>query len=108
MLGNHLNSNETTFAKLPEFRDYYGRNGSPVKRERSSPSESFTITKTTRRRTLNREPSYVEPAYATRYAPILTFAQSRAYPHHITRDPQHGRAYTKAESRLSPYLRGPL
>jgi hypothetical protein len=59
ILSNHLNSNETTFAKLPEFRDYYGRNGSPVKREQSSPSEPVTATKTTRRRTLNKDPSYV-------------------------------------------------
>jgi hypothetical protein len=60
MLGNHLNSNETTFARLPEFRDYYGRTGSPVKRERFSPSEASAVTKTTRRRTLIKEPSYVQ------------------------------------------------
>ncbi|KAI4693689.1 uncharacterized protein J4E84_002263 [Alternaria hordeiaustralica] len=55
LLESHLNSNESTFAKVPEFSDYYGRNGSPVKREKSSP-EPF-ITKTTRRRTLNKDPS---------------------------------------------------
>lgn len=55
---DYLNSNETTYAKHPEFRDYYGRSGSPVKRERSSPSEAVTVTKT-RRRTLIKAPSYV-------------------------------------------------
>lgn len=72
MLANHLNSNETTFAKHPEFRDYYGRNGSPVKRERLSPAEPFTATKTTRRRTLIKEPSCVIPEHATRGALKLT------------------------------------
>ncbi|XP_014556460.1 hypothetical protein COCVIDRAFT_37950 [Bipolaris victoriae FI3] len=57
-LANHLNSNETLYAKLPEFRDYYGRNGSPVKRERSSPTAPVTVTKTTRRRTIIKEPAY--------------------------------------------------
>lgn len=79
MLGIHLNSNETTFAKHPEFRDYYGRNGSPVKRERSSPLEPVTVTKATRRRTLIKEPSYVIDQYATRCAPELTYEQSRAH-----------------------------
>lgn len=51
LLEEHLNSNETTYAKHPEFRDYYGRSGSPVKRERSSPAEALTVTKS-RRRTL--------------------------------------------------------
>ena len=60
-LAKHLNTNETTFAKLPEFRDYYGRNGSPVKRERSSPTAPVTVTKTTRRRTIIKEPSEEEP-----------------------------------------------
>lgn len=60
-LANHLNSNETLYAKLPEFRDYYGRNGSPVKRERSSPTAPVTVTKTTRRRTIIKEPAYVIP-----------------------------------------------
>jgi hypothetical protein len=60
-LANHLNSNETIYAKLPEFRDYYGRNGSPVKRERSSPAAPVTVTKTTRRRTIIKEPAYVIP-----------------------------------------------
>jgi hypothetical protein len=57
LLEQHLNTNETTFAKHPEFRDYYGRGGSPAKRERSSPSESLPTAKTTRRRTLVRAPS---------------------------------------------------
>jgi hypothetical protein len=56
MLKNHLNSHETSYAKHPEFRDYYGRNASPVKRERSSPSEAVSVTKT-RRRTLIQVPS---------------------------------------------------
>jgi hypothetical protein len=65
MLEDHLNSNDTSYAKHPEFRDYYGRNASPVKRERSSPSEAVVITKT-RRRTLIKAPSYVCKAHATR------------------------------------------
>ena len=81
-LENHLNSNEGIFAKLPEFRDYYGRNGSPIKREQSSPAEPLTATKTTRRRTLNKEVSYVEPEYASRHASRLTCAQPRVYSHH--------------------------
>jgi len=60
MLVTHLNSNETTFAKHPEFRDYYGKNGSPIKRERLSPSAPPTVIKTTRRRTFIKEPSYVK------------------------------------------------
>lgn len=57
-LQDHLNKNETIFAKHPDFRDYYGRSGSPVKRERSSP-EALNTVKSTRRRTLVKEPSYV-------------------------------------------------
>ncbi|EDU48081.1 cupin -type protein [Pyrenophora tritici-repentis] len=57
MLVNHLNSNETSFAKHPDFRDYYGRNGSPIKRERVSPSAPPTAIKSTRRRTLIKESS---------------------------------------------------
>ncbi|KAL5117825.1 hypothetical protein ACEQ8H_004299 [Pleosporales sp. CAS-2024a] len=57
---DHLNSNETTYAKHPEFRDYYGRSASPVKRERSSPSAPLVITKT-RRRTLIQAPSHEPP-----------------------------------------------
>ncbi|KAG9195619.1 hypothetical protein G6011_00740 [Alternaria panax] len=57
ILESHLNSNESIFAKVPEFRDYYGRNASPIKREQSSPAEPFTATKTTRRRTFNKDPS---------------------------------------------------
>lgn len=56
LLEVHLNTNETTFAKHPDFRDYYGRGGSPVKRERSSPEAGVT-TKATRRRTLVKAPS---------------------------------------------------
>ncbi|KAJ4359279.1 hypothetical protein N0V95_002290 [Ascochyta clinopodiicola] len=56
LLENHLNNNETAFANHPEFRDYYGRGGSPVKRERSSP-EGLATVKTTRRRTLVKAPS---------------------------------------------------
>ncbi|KAF2849492.1 hypothetical protein T440DRAFT_469252 [Plenodomus tracheiphilus IPT5] len=59
-LSAHLNSNETTYAKHPEFRDYYGRSGSPLKRERSSPSEPVTLTKS-RRRTLVKEPAEESP-----------------------------------------------
>lgn len=60
LLGAHLNANETTYAKNPEFRDYYGRASSPLKRERSPPSEVATLTRT-RRRTLVRESSSEEP-----------------------------------------------
>ncbi|KNG46811.1 hypothetical protein DDE82_004330 [Stemphylium lycopersici] len=76
MLGIHLNSNETTFAKHPEFRDYYGRNGSPVKRERSSPLEPVTVTKATRRRTLIKEPS-PEPTPERSTAVVRTPASAR-------------------------------
>jgi hypothetical protein len=57
VLEDHLNSNETTFAKHPEFRDYYGRLGSPVKR--SSPTEVIELPRSTRRRTLVKDISYV-------------------------------------------------
>jgi hypothetical protein len=50
-LEDRLNSGETTYAKHSEFREYYGRGGSPVKRERFSPIEAVVSTKT-RRRTL--------------------------------------------------------
>jgi hypothetical protein len=60
MLGDHLNLNETTYAKHPEFREYYGLTSSPIKRERASPSNTYMATKSTRRRTLLQEPS---PAY---------------------------------------------
>lgn len=56
LLEEHLNNNETTFAKHPDFREYYSRGGSPVKRERSSP-DALTTVKTTRRRTLVKAPS---------------------------------------------------
>ncbi|KAF2024236.1 hypothetical protein EK21DRAFT_79150 [Setomelanomma holmii] len=56
LLEEHLNSHETTYAKQADFRDYYGRSGSPVKRERASPSEAVTLTKS-RRRTLVKAPS---------------------------------------------------
>ncbi|KAF1850574.1 uncharacterized protein K460DRAFT_272756 [Cucurbitaria berberidis CBS 394.84] len=55
-LEDHLNSNETTYAKRAEFRDFYGRSGSPIKRERSSPSQALLVTKP-RRRTLVKAPS---------------------------------------------------
>lgn len=61
LLSAHLNSNETTYAKHPEFRDYYGRSGSPLKREHSSPSEPVTLTRS-RRRTFVKEPSDEPPA----------------------------------------------
>ncbi|KAI8941703.1 hypothetical protein NX059_002912 [Plenodomus lindquistii] len=60
LLSAHLNANETTYAKHPEFRDYYGRAGSPLKREQSSPIEPVTLTKS-RRRTLVKEPSEEPP-----------------------------------------------
>ncbi|KAH6629652.1 hypothetical protein C7974DRAFT_454494 [Boeremia exigua] len=50
-LEGHLNSNETTYAKHPNFKDYYSRGGSPVKREYSSPEPLATV-KSTRRSTL--------------------------------------------------------
>ncbi|KAJ4376873.1 hypothetical protein N0V86_006309 [Didymella sp. IMI 355093] len=56
VLEDHLNNNETTYAKHPDFKDYYGRGGSPVKRERSSP-EPLSTMKSTRRRTLVKAPS---------------------------------------------------
>ncbi|KAH7359815.1 hypothetical protein BKA66DRAFT_223981 [Pyrenochaeta sp. MPI-SDFR-AT-0127] len=56
LLEAHLNSNESTYGKHADFRDFYGRSGSPVKRERSSPSEALVVTKT-RRRTLIKAPS---------------------------------------------------
>lgn len=55
LLEKHLNSNESSYAKHAEFRDYYGRTGSPIKRERASP-EAMAVTKT-RRRTLIKVPS---------------------------------------------------
>jgi hypothetical protein len=58
-LVDHLNANETTYAKKPDFRDYYGgRTGSPIKREQFSPSDAPVVTKT-RRRTIVKAPSYV-------------------------------------------------
>jgi hypothetical protein len=77
MLGDHLNSNETTYAKHPEFREYYGLTGSPVKRERASPSSTFTVARSTRRRTLMQEPSpaYVQIQFATRQAWLTASAQ---------------------------------
>lgn len=56
LLETHLNANESTYAKKPDFRDYYGRNSSPVKQERSSPGEGVAVSKV-RRRTLIKEPS---------------------------------------------------
>jgi len=52
-LEERLEANEGTFAKQPAFSEFYGRSGSPVKRERSSPSASDALVATkTRRRTL--------------------------------------------------------
>ncbi|KAL1608553.1 hypothetical protein SLS60_003495 [Paraconiothyrium brasiliense] len=49
-----LEANETTFAKQRAFSEYYGRGGSPIKRERSSP-DALALNKTrSRRQTLNR------------------------------------------------------
>jgi hypothetical protein len=53
-----LNTNESRYSRHPEFRDFYGRGGSPIKRERFSPSEALSATKP-RRRTLIKAPSYV-------------------------------------------------
>ncbi|KAL6704958.1 hypothetical protein ACN47E_007503 [Coniothyrium glycines] len=55
LLETHLNANETTYAKKADFREYYGRHGSPVKQERSSPAEGVAVSKI-RRRTLIKEP----------------------------------------------------
>lgn len=52
-LEEHLHANESIYAKQPDFSDFYGRSGSPVKRERSSPSASDALVTTkARRRTL--------------------------------------------------------
>jgi hypothetical protein len=55
-LFDHLLDNESEYAKQPLFQDFYGRgtrNASPVKRERSSPSEGLAqLAYKTRRRTL--------------------------------------------------------
>lgn len=56
-LFKHLEDNEPTYAKQSAFADFYGRStrgASPIKRERSSPSENFTalLPSKTRRRTL--------------------------------------------------------
>ncbi|KAF2472776.1 uncharacterized protein BDR25DRAFT_333098 [Lindgomyces ingoldianus] len=52
-LQDHLEANETTFAKQSTFSEFYRRtgNGSPVKRERASPSDGIAVTKTRRRQT---------------------------------------------------------
>lgn len=55
-LEGHLNRNETTYAKHPDFTSYYSRGGSPVKREQTSP-EPFSTVKSTRRRMLVKTPS---------------------------------------------------
>jgi hypothetical protein len=52
-LEGHLNANESTYAKQAAFTEYFGRSGSPVKRERSSPSiADALVAPKTRRRTL--------------------------------------------------------
>ncbi|KAF1997774.1 hypothetical protein P154DRAFT_271848 [Amniculicola lignicola CBS 123094] len=61
----HLESNETTFGKQTTFADFYGRTGSPIKRERASP-DALAVAKPRRRQTKvfeNAEPE--EPASAT-------------------------------------------
>ncbi|KAF2108920.1 hypothetical protein BDV96DRAFT_586883 [Lophiotrema nucula] len=60
-LFDHLEADEARFAKLPEFRDFYKRTGSPVKREKGSPSESLPVTKTRRRQTVSKLPDSDEP-----------------------------------------------
>ncbi|KAF2261276.1 hypothetical protein CC78DRAFT_470723 [Lojkania enalia] len=51
LLYEHLESNESTYGKQSDFRDFYKRTGSPVKRDRGSPSEALAVTKTRRRTT---------------------------------------------------------
>lgn len=51
LLDEHLENNESTYGKQSDFRDFYRRGGSPVKRERGSPSEALTVTKPRRRNT---------------------------------------------------------
>ncbi|KAF2678731.1 hypothetical protein K458DRAFT_446204 [Lentithecium fluviatile CBS 122367] len=69
-LEEHLEANESLFAKQPEFSEFYGRSGSPVKRERESPSEALVTTKTRRRTLVKRvdseEASPARMAVATR------------------------------------------
>jgi hypothetical protein len=52
-LQEHLEANETTYGKQSSFSDFYRRTGSPVKRERSSPTDvAVAVPKTRRRQTL--------------------------------------------------------
>ncbi|KAF2187904.1 hypothetical protein K469DRAFT_568132 [Zopfia rhizophila CBS 207.26] len=52
-LQDRLEANETTYGKQSVFSEFYKRTGSPVKRERPSPSEGgvIAVTKTRRRQT---------------------------------------------------------
>jgi hypothetical protein len=99
-LEGRLNSNETTYAKHADFRDYYGRGGSPMKRERFSPVETVVSTKT-RRQTLIEAPSYVFVTYTTRIRP-LTPPQRTANSSKDCRYP--GSAHPA--SRVPPRFRG--
>ncbi|PSN70798.1 hypothetical protein BS50DRAFT_268063 [Corynespora cassiicola Philippines] len=82
-LFGHLEANETTFAKQADFSDFYGRNSSPVKRERVSPSEAISVPKTRRRQTLVKASESEEPA-AT---PEKTTALVTRTPRTVTRIP---------------------
>ena len=68
-LVGHLEANETTYGKYPQFNDFYKRTGSPIKRERVTPpdgSNAVSVTKTRRRQTLARNidlDSYVSLIY---------------------------------------------
>ncbi|OCK77623.1 hypothetical protein K432DRAFT_445208 [Lepidopterella palustris CBS 459.81] len=52
-LETHFQQNESTLGKQAAFSEFYRRTGSPVKRERQSPTESgaMTVSKTRRRQT---------------------------------------------------------
>ena len=64
MLAQHLAEHEGTLAKHSTFSDYYSRrNGSPIKRERVSPSDVVVPPPRTRRRqtrVCDRADSYVD------------------------------------------------
>ncbi|KAF2014293.1 hypothetical protein BU24DRAFT_212707 [Aaosphaeria arxii CBS 175.79] len=59
-LQNHLGANESTYGKQPSFSEFY-RRGSPVKRERSSPTDALVATKPARRRTIVKAADSEEP-----------------------------------------------
>ncbi|ORX99974.1 hypothetical protein BCR34DRAFT_547277 [Clohesyomyces aquaticus] len=50
-LQDHLDAHESQFARQSAFAEYYRRNGSPIKRERASPSDVNTLIKPRRRQT---------------------------------------------------------